>query len=121
MLDQRTPLPTRKTAVVPSADELSLTLRKVAGFLESIPGLPSPSVTVHTGDVLVQFSFLPSHVLFPAVARVAAVMGVTTQLRPMSDGNWHFEARGQAQGLCVTVFAAVTMATDPVRVAWGVA
>ncbi|MCC3775355.1 hypothetical protein [Streptomyces sp. UNOB3_S3] len=116
MLNQRTPLPRRGSVPIPSADELSATVMKVAGFLQKFPGLPAPSLTIHVDSVMVQFAFLPSEALFPSVARLAKAIGAETQLKPMSDGGWHFETRGRAQGLDVTVFAATSVATDPARV-----
>ncbi|ARZ71185.1 hypothetical protein SMD11_5606 [Streptomyces albireticuli] len=114
MLDQRTSLPRCKSA--PAAADLPVVLGKVASFLEMFPGLPAPSLTVDSDSFHVQFSFLPSDVLFPSVARVARALGTEPLLKQMSDGHWHFTARGHRQGLDVTVFASVSLATDEVRV-----
>ncbi|MFF4735309.1 hypothetical protein ACFY2W_05320 [Streptomyces sp. NPDC001262] len=117
MPNQRTPLPRRQFASVPSAFELTTVLAKVAVFLDKFPELPAPSLTVHTDSVMLQFAFLPSQLMFPSVARVARALGSDTHLKAMSGNGWHFEARGRLQGLDVVVFAAVSVATDPVRVA----
>ncbi|CAM5335389.1 hypothetical protein [Streptomyces abikoensis] len=119
MLDQRTPLPRRESA--PVAADLSAVLGKVAGFLEMFPGLSAPSLTVHTDSFVLQFAFLPSDVLFPSVARVARALGTEPLLKQMSDGHWHFTARGHRYGLDVTVFASVSLATDEDRVGEAVA
>ncbi|MFF4220034.1 hypothetical protein [Streptomyces nondiastaticus] len=114
MLNQRTSLPRRESA--PVAADLPAVLGKVASFLEMFPGLPAPSLTVDSDSFHVQFSFLPSDVLFPSVARVARAFGTEPRLRQMSDGHWHFTARGCWQGLDVAVFASVSLATDEDRV-----
>ncbi|MGK5549345.1 hypothetical protein ACSNOH_32160 [Streptomyces sp. URMC 127] len=119
MLNQRTPLPRSESA--PVAADLQVVLSKVASFLEMFPGLPAPSLTVHADSFVLQFAFLPPDVQFPSVARVAKALGTAPHLKQMSDGHWHFVARGHRQGLDVTVFASVSLATDEDRVGEAVA
>ncbi|MFI2077014.1 hypothetical protein [Streptomyces triculaminicus] len=109
MLNQRT------TVSEPLASELTPALGTVAEFLSRFPGLPAPSLTVHTDSVLVQFAGHPSHVVFPSVARLARALGSDTHLKRMAGGGWHFQAHGRLRGLEVTVFAATSLVTDPVR------
>ncbi|MFC5719869.1 hypothetical protein ACFP1Z_06710 [Streptomyces gamaensis] len=120
MLNQRMPLPKCCPAPVPSVSELTAALAVVSAFLDGFEGLPAPSVTVHADAVGIQFAHMPAGEMFPAVARLARLLGSEARLRPVSD-SWHFQARGQLRGLEVSVFAAVDMATDPVRAGGAVA
>lgn len=109
MLNQRT------TFSEPLASELTPALDTMAEFLNRFAGLPAPSLTVHADSVLVQFTGHPSHVVFPSVARLARALGSDTHLKRMAGGGWHFHTHGRLRGLDVTVFAATSLVTDPVR------
>ncbi|MBH1934274.1 hypothetical protein I5Q34_08190 [Streptomyces sp. AV19] len=116
MHNQRTPLPIRESEPVPPAWRLAAVLRKVAEFLESLPGLPAPSVTVDVHGFTLQFAYLPSGEAFPAVARLGQMLGAEPEFQPLGIDNWYFQARGRLGELNVTAFASTRLITDPVYV-----
>ncbi|MER5887279.1 hypothetical protein ABT160_25945 [Streptomyces sp. NPDC001941] len=117
MLDERTAAPAAALAPegLPHPPALLAQLDRVRALFTALPGLPEPSVTIDDWHVQVQFSHQPSHVVFPAVARVAALLRVPTEMRHMDGGRAHFRCAGQFRGTAVCAFASSTLALDEDR------
>lgn len=83
--------------------------------LEALPGLPEVSVTADRWSITFHFSFAPSTDVFPAVARVADLIGATTELSELGGGYRHFAAGRQYRSVWVKAFASSELTNDPVR------
>ncbi|MFD8034672.1 hypothetical protein ACFV3F_39260 [Streptomyces sp. NPDC059717] len=116
MLNERT----AQSAVVSPPDEPASTspsdaLRRLADFLDALPGLPRLYITLSRNQqVGLQVSAVAGgpEERSLAVARVAQALDADTHLTPASRGTWDFEAHGNVNGLDIHVYAPLA-AIDP--------
>ncbi|MCI3276246.1 hypothetical protein [Streptomyces cylindrosporus] len=109
MLDERT---VASTVVSRQEEPVSFSpsqaLRRLADFLDGVPGLPDVYITVsdnqRVGLQMTMHGAEPQERSL-AVARVAQALGVETRLQPCAGGQFDFEARGTAFGLAMHVYA----------------
>ncbi|MGH3326793.1 MAG: hypothetical protein ACRDPT_03175 [Streptomycetales bacterium] len=96
-------------------------LRRLAGFLESVPDLPAASVAVSTGcyTQMIQVCEPRGQDRASDLARVAAVnqilaaLGAARTCRPLPGVGWHYIGEAHLGGLHLTVFTPVSVPLNP--------
>ncbi|MGH3326926.1 MAG: hypothetical protein ACRDPT_03845 [Streptomycetales bacterium] len=100
-----------QTGTVDPAD-VPQVLRRIAGLLESVAGVPAGSVSVSTGcySQMIQVCEPVDDDMarIGVVNRILAALGARGSSHRLRDGSWHYAGDTRLDGLRVAVFTALT-------------